>query len=184
MQYTNPDHDISISIPEGAVSEGDVVHFELGVTMFGPTMFDLFKFAGGARPISPIAWICLLEENYKLKKPYQVILPHVLTQLSNERLQYHQVKVAKAEHKFFNDDESKSYEFRPCNIEAVFGFIGHKSYAALKSVHFCFYCLEANQTPELDRNIGYCLVRVIQESIPNKVYFLAMYFLGTCLRVS
>lgn len=184
LKYTNPDHDISISIPEGAVSEGDIVHFEFGVTMFGPTMFGLFKFVGDARPISPIAWVCLLEENYKLKKPYRVILPHVLTQLSNESLQYHQVKVAKAEHKVFSDDEeSKSYKFHPSGIQPIFGFIGYKSYAALESIHFCFYCLEANQTLELDRNIGYCLVRVIQESIPNKVFFLAMYFLGTCLRV-
>ena len=179
LQYTNPDHDISINIPEGAVSEGDIVHFEFGVTMFGP-----FKFVGSARPISPIVWVCLLEESYELKKPYQVILPHILTQLPSESLQYHQVKVTKAEHRFFSDDEgNESYEFHPCGIKPIFGFIGHKSYAALESLHFCFYCLEANQTLELDKSIGYCLVRVIQESIPNKVYFLAIYFLETCLRV-
>ena len=177
LQYTNPDHDISINIPEGAVSEGDIIHFEFGVTIFGP-----FKFVGSARPISPIAWVCLLEANYELKKPYQVILPHILTQLSSERLQYHQVKVAKAEHKFFyEDEENKSYEFHPCGIEPIFGFIGHKSYAVFSAMHFCFYCLKANQTPELAKDMGYCLA--IVESFPNKFYFLAVYFLRTCLKV-
>ena len=154
------------------------MHFEFGVTIFGP-----FKFVGGARPISPIAWVCLLEGNYELKKPYQVILPHVLTQLSSERLQYHQVKLSKAKHKFFSDDvESKSYEFRACDTEPVFGFIGHKSYAVFTSMHFCFYCLEAKHTLELAKEAGYCLVRVV--SLPNEIYFLAIYFLPTCLKVS
>ena len=178
LQYTNPDHDISIAVPEGAVSEGDIIHFEFGITIFGP-----FKFEGSARPISPIAWVCLLEENYELKKPYRVVLPHLLTQLSSERLQYHQVKVVKADHKFFSsDEECKSYNFHPCGIEPIFGFIGHKSYVLFTSMHFCFYCLEAKQTPELAMDAGYCLVTV--ESFPNEIYFLAIYFLDTCLKVS
>ena len=178
LQYTNPDHDISIIVPEGAVSEGETVHFEFGVTIFGP-----FTFLGGARPISPIVWVCLLEDNYILKKPYQVILPHILIHLSSERLQYHQVKVSKAKHECFSDDEEiKGYEFHACDIEPNFGFTGHKSYAVFTSTHFCFYCLEAKHTLDLAQEAGYCLVSV--ESLPNEVYFLAMYFLPTCLHVS
>ena len=35
-EYTNVDHDITLRIPEGAVAEGEKVHFEVGVAMYGP----------------------------------------------------------------------------------------------------------------------------------------------------
>ena len=38
-EYTNVDHDITLRIPEGAVAEGEKIHFEVGVAMYGPFMF-------------------------------------------------------------------------------------------------------------------------------------------------
>ena len=57
--------------------------------------------------LSPILWLCLLEEDTELKKPFQVVLPHYLIGLSRERIKYHQVTFAKAHHSdyTFVDDQ-------------------------------------------------------------------------------
>ena len=87
-EYTNVDHDITLRIPEGAVAEGEKVHFEVGVAMYGP-----FIFPENSQPISPILWLCLLEEDVELKKPFQVILPHYLTGLSEEKMEQHKIRL-------------------------------------------------------------------------------------------
>ena len=69
-EYTNVDHDFTLRIPEGAVAEGEKVHLEVGVAMYGP-----FTFPDNTQPISPILWLCILEEDIELKKSFQVVLP-------------------------------------------------------------------------------------------------------------
>ena len=71
LDYVIEDHDITLRIPEGVVAEGEKVHFEVGVVMYGP-----FIFPGNTQPISPILWLHLLEEDLKLNKRFQLILPH------------------------------------------------------------------------------------------------------------
>ena len=181
LDCTIDDHDITLRIPEGAVAEGEAIHFEVGVAMYGP-----FTFPEGTQPISPILWLCPLEEDAELKKPFQIILPHYLTGLSKERIQYHQVGFAKANHSNCTfEDNQISYKFVHCTANPVLASIGHKHYGILKSQHCCFYCLLANQTPELAKDSGYCLVRIEHSPMPQRdeVYFAAIYFLDTCLRV-
>ena len=48
-EYTNVDHDITLRIPERAMAEGEKIHFEVGVAMYGP-----FTFPENTQPISPI----------------------------------------------------------------------------------------------------------------------------------
>ena len=175
------DHDITLRIPEGAVAEGEKIHFEVGVAMYGP-----FIFPDNTQPISPILWLCLLEENVELRKPFQVVLPHYLTGLSKERVQYHQVGFAKASHNDYTFvDDQMTFKFQHSDIEPVLASSGYRSYGVLTSKHCCFYCLEANHTPELANDTGYCLTRIESFSTPqrNEVYFSATYFLDTCLRV-
>ena len=69
-EYTNVDHDITLRIPEGAVAEGEKVHFEVGVAMYGP-----FIFPENTQPISPILWL-FAEEDIRLNEYFQLILPH------------------------------------------------------------------------------------------------------------
>ena len=179
-EYTNVDHDITLKIPEGAVAEGEKVHFEVGVAMYGP-----FIFPENTQSISPILWLCLLEEDAQLKKPFQVILPHYLTELSKERMEHHQVGFAKANHDYTFVGNQMSYKFKSCDIKPLFASSGYKSYGVLISKHCCFYCLEANVTPELAMEAGYCLVQIESCIAPqrNEVLFSAIYFLNTCLRV-
>ena len=185
-EYTNVDHDITLRIPKGAVAEGEKVHFEVGVAMYGP-----FIFPKNTQPISPILWLCLLEEDVELRKPFQVILPHYLTGLSRERIIYHQVTFAKAHHSNFAFvDDQIIYRFQHCvsNSQILHASSGYRNYGVLVSDHCCFYCLQANQTPELAMDAGYCLVRIESDSSfhPqwNETHFSAIFFLDTCLRVS
>ena len=181
QEYTNVEHDITIRIPKGAVPEGKKIHFEVAVTTYGP-----FIFPKNTQPISPLLWLCILEEDVELQKPFQVVLPHYLAGLGKERVLHHQVVSAKASH-----DNSKlqndriSYEFQTCEVKPQFAFNGYRGYGVLESNHCCFYCLLANQTPELAMDASYCLIRIeyavtLQRS---EVYFAAIYFLDSCLKV-
>ena len=181
QEYTNVDHDITLRIPEGAVAEGEKIHFEVGVAMYGP-----FIFPENAQPVSPILWLCLLEEDTELKKPFQVILPHYLTGLSKERIEYHQVRFAKANHSNYTYvGNQMSYKFQTCDANPLFASSGYKSYGILTSKHCCFYCLEAKVSSELAMDAGYCLVRIESCITPqrNEIVFSPIYFLDTCYSV-
>ena len=184
QEYTNMDHDITLRIPEGAVPEGEKVHFEVGVAMYGP-----FIFPENTQPISPILWLCLLEEDVQLKKPFHIILPHYLTGLSKERIEHHQVGFAKANHSNYTFvDNQLSYKFQSYVTEPGILHVssGYRNYGVLVSKHCCFYCLQANQTRELAMDAGYCLVRIESSLSPqrNEIHYSTIFFLDTCLRVS
>ena len=183
LQYTLEDHDITLVVPKGAVSEGEKVHFEIGVTMFGPFIFPENK-----QPISPIVWLCLLEESYELKKPYKLIVPHFLTNISEERLQYHSVSLAKACHnEYASENESAlSYMFHDCTLNPIFTSVFTGGHGVLKTRHFCFYCLLANYSPELARDAGYLLtqINVCLSNQRNEFCFCVTYFLDTCIKVN
>ena len=171
-------HDITLRIPEGAVTKGEKIHFEVGIAMYGP-----FIFPENMYPISPIIWLCLLEEDYELKKPYQLIFPHFLTELTNHS---HTVSFAKANHKNYKVQNGQIYyEFSLYNTEPLFASSGYKNYGILTSKHCCFLCLLAKQTPKLALDAGYCLVRIESslKSLRNEVYFSAVYFLDSCIQV-
>ena len=157
--------------PIGTVPEGEKIQFEIGVAMYGP-----FKFVDDVRPISPILWICPLDEVTKLNKPFQLVLPHFL---SGNKVQDHQVGFAKANHSNY---EENCYTFSLCDTTPIFASSGSKSYGILETNHCCFYCLEANDTPEIARDARYTLVRS-ESSTRQEVHFCAIYFLNTCLQV-
>ena len=180
LEYTIDDHDITLRIPMGAVAKGEKIHIEVGVTMYGP-----FTFPEKTQPISPIVWLCI-QENIKLKKPFQLILPHFLTGLSKETLQHHQIKFSKANHKHLLENDQIIYKFQSCDTKPLLATSGNKSYGIIRSTHCCFYCIQASKTPELARDAGYCLARVENSQLSyqrNEVYFTAVYFLGTCIKV-
>ena len=187
-EYTIEDHDITLRIPSGAIPTGEKVRFEIAVAMFGP-----FKFPRDTQPISPILWLCLLDD-YVLSKPFQVILPHFLRALTKKGLKKHQIVFAKADHRdqttyYVNFSESKDqieYAFEPCESMPHFATHGKYSYGILMTNHCCFNCLLAKQTPELAMDAGYCLTRVeaFISQQRSEVYFVAGYFLKSCIKVS
>ena len=176
ITYTIEDHDITLRIPEGAVEQGKVVHFDIGVAMYGP-----FIFPEDSQPISPIVWLCQLEEDVELKKPFELILPHYLIGLTVDQLHLHHVRFAKARH-----DRLTDYKFKElCDIRPYFVTRESKSYGVLKSTHCCYLCIKAKKTPELLKDCTYCLARVksLVANQVHSVYFIASYFLKTCIEV-
>ena len=179
LTHTISDHDITIKIPEGAVSEGETVHIEFGVSMYGP-----FRFPENTRPISPIIWLCLLEEDYELKEMFEISVPHFFMHLTEQRIRDHQVHFAKAHHKHIQvKDKHASYTFHQLDTQPSFIAKNDKHYAILESKHCCFLCLakHTRNTYKLAMDAGYCLVRI--EPSPDEVYFVATFSLSTCLQV-
>ena len=179
MEHTIEEHDITLRVPEGAVPKGENVHIEIGVAMYGP-----FSFPVNTRPISPILWLCFMEENTAIKKDFQIVLPHFLTGLSTERLHYHQVGFAKAGHNQakIRRNNILVYDFNVCMTDTLFASSGGKSYGVFHSDHCCFYCLQAHQSPDLARDTGYCLTRI--ESVKSlEIFFVSSFFLKSCLKV-
>jgi hypothetical protein len=178
-EYTIQDHDITLRIPEGAIPPGKKIQLEIAVAMYGP-----FKFEKDTQPISPILWLCF-EEGVTLNKPFHVILPHFLTGLTYEKAQYHQVVFAKAPHTEYSIEDGKMrYSFQLCDSEPYFASCGGRNFGVLVTNHTCFYCLQANKTPELATDAGYCLARI--EYLNQRymeVTFTAVYCLRTCLKV-
>ena len=178
QSYTLDGHDITLNVPEGAVDKGQLLHFEIGVSLYGP-----FSFPENTQPISPIVWVCLLEEHVKLKEPFQLIIPHII---SKEKLNNYEINFSKANHDYFiSRNGNKLYRFYDYDFDPLFVSIGHRSYGILVTNHFCFYCLKANTSAKLAVDAGYSLARIENILTPqrNEVIFCATYFLETCIKV-
>ena len=167
LEYANMDHEIALSIPKGAIAEGETVYFEVGVTLYGP-----FTFPENTQHISPILWLCALEKE-SLMKPFQLSLRHILI---NEKT--HNVRFAKASH--IND----RYTFKDCTDIDSKEIILDK-HGILMTKHCCLYCLKANVTDKLSSDVRYGLVR-LEKALSNsesELLFLAVYSLNTCIKV-
>ena len=174
---------MSLVFPKGAAGQGDVILIEVAVAHYGP-----FKFQDNVRPISPLIWVCILEEDTSLKKPFKVIIPHYLVGLSNEQLEHYEVHFAKASHSGFSFDldGQLSYNFEKCITKAQFISNGNKDYGIPEIDHCCFYCLEANKTLDVSLLAGFCLTRIeSSDSAVQKcrVHFIATYLLDTYVKV-
>ena len=182
LKYTFDDHDITLIIPKEAVAKGQTIHMEFDVALYGN-----FVFPKNTQPISPIVWLCLLEEEARLNKPFQLILPHFLTGLTQEELHHHQVGFVNATHSSSMEDGRIKYEFNSCDFAVQhLAPTGNKSFAVLESDHCCFYCLKALKTSDSVRDVSYCLTRVESSISPERseIYFIASYYLETCIKVN
>ena len=177
--YVNENHDITLRIPKGAVAEGKRVHLEIAVALYGP-----FEFSKTTRPISPILWLCLLEEDELLTKSYQVILPHYI----KDNACGYNIGFVKASHNnyAFSSSGKMSYKFQECEGQVELISMGDQNYGVLETSHFCYLCMEAENIPNITMDMNYCLTRVESYISPprQEIYFCASYFLPTCLQVN
>jgi hypothetical protein len=193
-EYNNIDHDITLSVPEGAIPRGEIVHMEVAVALYGP-----FHFSGGKRPISPILWLCP-QENVALIKPIRIVLPHMLVNLTQEDVINFGIELEKADHREYITtlEGKRQYIFRPHSAALELTSTQERGYIAIKTDHFCFICLEMNKlgntTPEIARQMavkmGYYLhcVESLQSpylvSPPREIiHFCVSFFLETCRKV-
>ena len=158
-----------ISIPKGAVPIGKKLHVEVAVAMYGPFIFPSEV---DTRPISPILWLCFLEDDVQLCGPFQVTLPHFLTGLTNDKAQYFNVGFAKASHNYSrNCDGQYSYSFFTCDGQ----FTVYMSCGTLETMHCCFLCIKAEHTSKMIKEARYCLVRI--EHCLSLCYFSSSHLL-------
>ena len=174
-KYTFDGHDITLIIPNGTVAEGEKVHFEVAVAMYGP-----FNFPDNTQPISPILWLCLMEESTELKKPFQVILPHCLTGLTKSRLHQQQVCFIKSCHE--DRDTEGHYNFSQCSSDDNYFLLD--GYGVLETNYFGLFSFaklkNINQT-----DLSYCLARVYLPPSPPtyNFHFYALFNLPTHKKV-
>ena len=177
QEFNIIEHDITVEIPKGCVSKGEKLCLEVGVAMYGP-----FKFTDDSQPISPILWLCFLNEDVKVNKPIKITVPHFLTGLTESRLREHRVSFAKANH--LNHSPHKDYimyNFEPSEDKTQFI---SRSYGVLETTHCCFLCIRAEMKIVRARDVGYCLTRIERISPRGKeIYFAATYRLYTCIEV-
>ena len=183
LEYIIADHDITIRIPKGAVPYGKKIHLEIGVALYGP-----FYFPENTQPISPILWICLLEEDTNLMKPFQIIFPHFLNGLTTQTAQLHKCGFVKASHNNYAFDGGQmSYHFLPCEEDLKVASNKSKHFGILQTNHCCFYCIQANISSRLAVDADYCLVSIIRSNSLNpkvtEINFVAIFFMDTCLKV-
>ena len=93
--FTDKANDFSLDIPEGAIPEGERLTVDVGVALFGP-----FQFPEGLRPVSPVFWVCVRDNNkFNFPKPVAVTLPHFLDLENYEDIQSLGLTFLKADHK-------------------------------------------------------------------------------------
>lgn len=179
LKYTNADHDMSLIVPEGALTDGKKIHFEIGVAMYGP-----FNFPDSTQPISPILWLHILEEDTQLEKAFSITLPHFLVKLTKENAENYDVAFAKARHDDYTiQDKQIYYNFKLHDSKPSFSSSGDKHYGTIETKHCCYFCIMEEYTENFSKNKGYTLVR-IQNPRLNQLIFCVTFFLPSCRRVS
>ena len=171
--------EIRIDIPPNAIPDKSTRYLEVGVCLYGP-----FEFEENYGPISPILWMCV-RENTRLDKPITVIIPHTLSDISEEEYASFGVRFSKASHDCVTNDSGESvYKFQPLSDDASFYSSRGKSFGVLQTDSFCFMCLEARSSASHERalRLGYCLTCVVGPGTELRMF--ATYFLETCLIVS
>lgn len=177
-------HDITVTIPPGAIPVGVTEHIEMGVALYGP-----FKFPANHQPVSPILWFCL-QEDIELLLPITFRLPHVITDTGRVKLNF--VKInhldyvydSATKRDFFTFEavsDSKSSFINPTEKSAGYGYLSTK--------HRCFFCISAENEGKMTKNLalekGYCL-HILAEKIDSsscRILLVCTYFLKTCLEV-
>ena len=195
LEHRINEYDITVKIAEGSIPEGQTAHLKVGAALNGP-----FKSSSGKRPISPILWLCP-EGELTLSKPIEIVLPHILTNVTTEDVQKFGIQVAKANHKDFitSPDNHIHYIFNPFKVnEMRFESNTTGNYVSMKVTHCCFLCLEAYRREQMTptvaqamaKRMGYCMhcIECLKSPYPSSppketIFFCASFFLEKCIKV-
>jgi len=174
-KYHSEDDDFTLTVPEGALPTGDSISIQVGVVPYGPV--GPFKYPDGARPVSPIVWLCSTPK-FEFQKPLELSLPHCID--CNNEEDCRSLTFLKAGHTA--NQGSKVFHFEKTDGKA--SFAPNASYGTLSMSHFCLYCVVEYTREDTDR-VNYCLVvvRPLRMEKISKIYFCLTYFLKTCLKV-
>ena len=125
------DHDITITVPELAVSKGDKVEIQIAASLIGP-----YKLPDDCEPISVFVW---MGANYMFRKPIQVRIPHCFYVTDSDEV--FDVVVLTADNKdlVLNDNGDLVLQMH----ESVYDYQYkvNDNYCDYHTDHFCSKCL-------------------------------------------
>ena len=176
-EYHDTEHDFTVRIPAGAIPEGLSLDIEVGITLTGP-----FQCPAGIRPVSPIIWLHVRnEQSFRFHKPVNVTLPHYID-ISSSDPQSLQLCFLKASDVL---DGNGQYCFQ--YEESEYTFDPQSCSGTLSTTHFCFGCIGANVTQDDTARCKFCLVTVepmFNGVLSWDIHYCLCYCLKTCIEVS
>jgi len=107
FKYHSKDDDFTLTVPKGAVPNGDSISIQVGVVPYGPV--GPFKYPDGIRPVSPIVWLCSIPK-IEFQKPLELSLPHCID--CSDEDDCRSLTFLKADHTA--NQSSKVFHFEKC----------------------------------------------------------------------
>ena len=145
----NDENGITLTIPEGAIRNGDLVMFYIAVDMHGP-----FVIPSNCKTdlASPYYWIGV-SKSYCFQKHIQVEFEHYGACDPS----HYQLLICK--------DDDESYTMRPVDYELTFRVQGGRSLCTYYTDHFCSLCLEHNYKDQNKHHI--CALYLVPADLEN-----------------
>ena len=168
-------HQVSVSIPPGALPMGSKTNLTVGVVRLANT--GHFALPDGLTLVSPIVWICSTPE-VQLLEPATITLPHCVDLKGVTAAELGMV-FAKAHHTLGTIIKSRRMYSFQCVDNNDITFEG--KHGVLCTQHFCYLCILAKKTPPVIERIRHCLVPMVDIS---KIIFYIWYSLPSCMDVS
>ena len=174
--YYDEANDFSLEIPEGAISEGESITIDIGVTLHGP-----FQYPEGVRPVSSVFWFCVRSKKFfHFLKPIIVTIPHFLYLKDHDNIKSLGMTFLKGDHEM---NSQKVYQLQLAKANSLFE--PYKQCGVLETTHFCTLCISGTISDELIRNAMFCVYavipRVMSPKEPSYAYFFITFLLPTCI---
>ena len=170
--YINKIHDVTVTIPEGTVSEGTVLQLSMSVMLYGP-----FIFPAGVRPVSSILWLCP-HPDVTFSRPIEIVLPHFIC--CEDKKDTEDLIFLKANHHLTDGQ----FHFKP--IEGESHFTAHTSYGTLHTIHCCLLCIGIKMNEKNTPKTNFSLITSYPRNPhkqPRNVHFGVTYLQPTCMQV-
>ena len=171
--FHSAQNDITIKFPRGAVPDNSPpVTVQFGVALNGP-----FDVPDGKKPVSPFMWFCTDVPNFVFHRSIEIVMPHYISLSESD---CNKLKFMKAQHK---DGDNDDFLFKDCTDPMRFK--ARSNHGVLLTKHSCFLCIAAKISESMVMNANYCLMKVTPKVCDKvfKLYFIATYFLQTCMEV-
>ena len=157
---TSKDGDVKVTIPEGAIKDGDLVTLSTASHLYGPFVLPS-KYQAGV--VSPYYWIGV-SESYHFQKPVQVEFQHFAVVTACDPSHYRL---------WCCEDDDESYTMRQddgCSLE--FTVQDDISWCTFCTDHFCSYCLLSGcEDPIINRIAAICLKSKDSQRFTREIWF-------------
>ena len=127
-EISSKDGDLKVTVPEGAIRDGDLVKFYVATDLYGPFKLSPFSQSDLA---SPFYWIGVSGLSC-FQKPVRVEFEHYAVVTACNPTHYHLLSC---------EDYDKSYIMRQVDYRLCFKEQNNRSSCTFETYHFCSYCL-------------------------------------------